>query len=66
MNIILKNRKKRGKTRQKLESGENQVYAQKPRLKLPFKNIISVETRLQSRDRDHTGKHAYRNIALGF
>ncbi len=26
------------KTRQKLESGENQVYAQKPRLKLPFKN----------------------------
>ncbi len=35
-------KEKRGlKTRQKLESEKTQAYAQKPRLKLPFKNFIS-------------------------
>jgi hypothetical protein len=56
--------KREEKTRQKLESEENHVHAQKPRLKLPFKNTISVETRLRSRDTDHTGKRTYRYSIL--
>ncbi len=37
--------KREEKTRQKLEPEEDHVHAQKPRLKLPFKNTISVETK---------------------
>ncbi len=39
---VTRKRKKLGeKTRQKLESEKTRVYAQKPRLKMPFKNFIS-------------------------
>jgi hypothetical protein len=35
--------KKRGKkSGQKLESEKTQVYAQRPRLKMPFKNSVSI------------------------
>jgi hypothetical protein len=39
--LVNKTVKKKKKTRQKLESERTQVYAWKPRLKMPFKNFIS-------------------------
>ncbi len=42
MNSILSIRKIRVEKRQQIESGKTRVYAQKPRVKIPFKNYISV------------------------
>jgi hypothetical protein len=41
MNSFRRTEKRGLKTRQKLESEKTRVYAQKPRLKPPFKNSIS-------------------------